>query len=64
MYVILIGIEYIYWLILFGLIMVRIDLEDYDGNKKYVEYSLFNVFDGIDYYRLIILGYFGIVGII
>lgn len=44
--------------------MVRIDLEDYDGDKRYVEYSLFNVFDGIDYYRLIILGYFGIVGII
>lgn len=62
MYVILIGIEYIYWLILFGLMIIRIDLEDYDGNKKYVEYSLFNVLDGNDYYRLIILGYFGIVG--
>lgn len=64
MYVILIGIEYIYWLILFGLIIIRIDLEDYDGDKRYVEYSLFNVLDGNDYYRLIILGYFGIVGII
>lgn len=42
--------------------IIRIDLEDYDGNKRYVEYSLFNVFDENDYYRLIILGYFGIVG--
>lgn len=58
----MLGIEYIYWLILFGLMIIRIDLEDYDGDKRYVEYNLFNVLDGNDYYRLIILGYFGIVG--
>nr|XP_034306825.1 fibrinogen-like protein 1 [Crassostrea gigas] len=57
-----IGTEYIHRLTLSGLTTIRIDLEDYDGNKKYAEYSLFNVSDGNDHYRLTVSGYSGTAG--
>ncbi|XP_052680574.1 ficolin-2-like [Crassostrea angulata] len=57
-----IGTEYIHRLTLSGLTTVRIDLEDYDGNKRYAEYSFFNVSDGNDHYRLTVSGYSGTAG--
>ncbi|XP_052679073.1 ficolin-3-like [Crassostrea angulata] len=57
-----IGTEYIHQLTLSGLTTIKIDLEDHDGNKRYAEYSLFNVSDGNDHYRLSISGYSGTAG--
>lgn len=62
--ILFIGTEFIHRLTLSGLTTVRIDLEDHDGNKKYAEYSLFNVSDGTDHYRLTISGYSGTAGTI
>ena len=42
--------------------MLRVDLEDYDGVRKYAEYTTFSVADADDNYRPTIAGYNGTVG--
>ena len=42
--------------------MLRVDLEDYDGVRKYAEYMTFSVADADDNYRLTIDGYQGTAG--
>ena len=42
--------------------MLRVDLEDYDGVRKYAEYTTFSVADANDNYRLTIDGYNGTAG--
>ena len=42
--------------------MLRVNLEDYDGVRKYAEYTTFSVADANDNYRLTIDGYNGITG--
>ena len=39
--------------------MLRVDLEDYDGVRKYAEYTTFSAADADDNYRLTIAGYNG-----
>ena len=41
---------------------LRVDLEDFDGNTTYAEYTTFRVADERDKYRLLIGGYSGTVG--
>ena len=41
---------------------MRVDLEDFDVNAVYAEYSIFKVADGSDKYRLLIGGYSGTAG--
>ena len=43
-------------------VILRVDLEDFDGNKKYAEYTTFKVADEADNYRLLIGGYSGTAG--
>ena len=43
-------------------LMLRVDLVDYDGVRKYAEYTTFSVADADDNYRLTIDGYNGITG--
>jgi len=45
-----------------GDVMLRVDLEDFDGNFTYAEYSTFKVADEGDKYRLLIDGYKGTAG--
>ena len=40
----------------------RVDLEDFDGNVTFAEYSTFKVADSSDKYRLSIGGYSGTAG--
>ena len=40
-------------------VMLRVDLEDFDGNITYAEYTTFKVADEADKYRLLIGGYSG-----
>ena len=42
--------------------MLRVDLEDYDGVRNYAEYTTFSVADANDNYRLTIDGYNGTAG--
>ena len=42
--------------------MLRVDLEDYDGVRKYAEYTTFSVADASDNYRLAIDGFRGTAG--
>ena len=42
--------------------MLRVDLEDFDGNITYAEYKTFKVADAGDKYRLLIGGYNGTAG--
>ena len=42
--------------------MLRVDLEDFEGNIMYAEYTNFNVADEADKYRLLIGGYKGTAG--
>ena len=42
--------------------ILRVDLEDFDGNKAYAEYTTFKVADEADKYRLLIRGYSGKTG--
>lgn len=42
--------------------MLRIDLEDFDGNITYAEYKTLKVADEADKYRLLIGGYKGTAG--
>ena len=41
---------------------LRVDLEDFDGNITYAEYTTFKVADEGDKYRLLIGGYSGTAG--
>ena len=43
-------------------VRLRIDLEDFDGNIAYAEYTTFKVADAADKYRLLIGGYSGTAG--
>ena len=43
-------------------VMLRVDLEDYGWNAKYVDYTTFKVPDETDKYRLLIGGYSGTAG--
>ncbi|XP_078357566.1 microfibril-associated glycoprotein 4-like [Oculina patagonica] len=43
-------------------VMLRVDLEDFDGNITYAEYTTFKVADEGDKYRLLIGGYSGTAG--
>ena len=41
---------------------MRVDLEEFDGDIRYAEYSTFKVADEADEYRLLIEGYNGTAG--
>ena len=43
-------------------VMLRIDLEDFDGKISYAEYSTFKIADGVDKYRIAVGGYNGTAG--
>ena len=43
-------------------VMLRVDLEDFEGNIAYAEYTTFKVADEADKYRLLIGGYKGTAG--
>ena len=43
-------------------VILRIDLEDFDGNITYAEYSTFKVADEVDKYRILLGGYNGTTG--
>ena len=43
-------------------VTMRADLEDFDGNIRYAEYTTFKVADESDNYRLLIGGYRGTAG--
>lgn len=43
-------------------VKLRVDMEDFDGNIKYAEYSTFKVADDGDKYRLSIGGFSGTAG--
>ena len=45
-----------------GNMTLRVDLEDFDGNVVFAEYSIFKVADASDKYRLLIGGYNGTAG--
>ena len=45
-----------------GNVTLRVDLEDFEGNIKYAEYTTFKVADEADKYRLLIGGYSGTAG--
>ena len=42
--------------------MLRVDLEDFEGNITYAEYTNFNVADEAYKYRLFVEGYNGTAG--
>ena len=43
-------------------VMLRVDLEDFDGNISYAEYTTVKVADEADKYRLLVGGYSGTAG--
>ena len=43
-------------------VLLRVDLEDFDGDTRYAEYTTFRVANEGDKYRLLIGGYSGTVG--
>jgi len=43
-------------------VMMRVDLEDFDGDTRYAVYSTFKMVDEEDKYRLLIGGYSGMAG--
>ena len=45
-----------------GNMTLRVDLEDFEGNVTFAEYSIFKVADASDKYRLLIGGYSGTAG--
>ncbi|XP_067027254.1 microfibril-associated glycoprotein 4-like isoform X1 [Acropora muricata] len=45
-----------------GNLTLRVDLEDFEGNVTFAEYSIFKVADASDKYRLLIGGYSGTAG--
>ncbi|XP_050361393.1 angiopoietin-related protein 2 [Nymphalis io] len=42
--------------------MLRVELEDFDGNKRYAQYSHFKIYSEAEYYKLEIDGYEGSAG--
>ncbi|CAB3225116.1 unnamed protein product [Arctia plantaginis] len=42
--------------------MLRVELEDFDGNKRYAQYSHFKIYSEAEYYKLEIDGYEGTAG--
>ena len=56
------GNKYIHRLTADGHTVLRIELEDHDGNKRYAEYSSFTVADVTDNYRIQVSGYTGDAG--
>ena len=42
--------------------MLRVDLEDFEGEKRYAQYNIFSVSDFTDKYRLTLAGYSGDAG--
>ncbi|XP_037299706.1 fibrinogen alpha chain [Manduca sexta] len=42
--------------------MLRVELEDFDGNKRYAQYSRFKIYSEAEYYKLEIDGYEGNAG--
>ncbi|XP_032527418.2 angiopoietin-related protein 2 isoform X1 [Danaus plexippus] len=42
--------------------MLRVELEDFDGNKRYAQYSHFKIYSEAEYYKLEIDGYDGNAG--
>uniref|UniRef100_K1Q0Y6 Angiopoietin-related protein 6 n=1 Tax=Magallana gigas TaxID=29159 RepID=K1Q0Y6_MAGGI len=56
------GNKYIHRLTANGHNVLRIELEDHDGNKRYAEYSSFTVADVTDNYRIQVSGYTGDAG--
>jgi len=45
-----------------GKYKLRIDMEDFDGQKRYAEYSTFSISSYADRYRLNVAGYSGNAG--
>ena len=45
-----------------GNMTLRVDLEDFEGNVNFAEYSIFKVADASDKYQLLIGGYSGTAG--
>ena len=45
-----------------GQYQLRIDMEDFEGNKRYAQYTSFNLGDAADNYRLTVSGYIGDAG--
>ena len=45
-----------------GYYELRIDLQDWNGDRRYAKYSVFNVDDYRDNYKLLIVGYSGDAG--
>ena len=56
------GNDNLHRLTAFGDVMLRVDLEDFDGNITYAEYTTFQVADEADKYRITIGGYNGTAG--
>ncbi|PFX29447.1 Fibrinogen C domain-containing protein 1 [Stylophora pistillata] len=56
------GLERIHHLTLDNNSMLRVDLEDFDGNTAYAEYSLFGVRSELNKYHLILRSYTGTAG--
>ncbi|CAK8673680.1 unnamed protein product [Clavelina lepadiformis] len=57
-----IGLEKLHQMTRNGGCMLRIDLEDFNGEKRYAEYRNFKVNDEHDLYRLLVSGYSGDAG--
>ena len=43
-------------------VILRVDLEDFDGNTTYAEYTTFKVANEADKYRILVEGYRGTAG--
>ena len=56
------GNDNLHRLTFFEDVMLRVDLEDFDGNIKYAEYTTFQVADEANKYRIVIGGYSGTAG--
>ena len=56
------GLRHIWSLVQQGAQELRVDLEDWDGNQGYAEYSLFSIDSAGNDYRLAIGGYAGDAG--
>lgn len=57
-----IGNKYTHQLTANGHSVLRIELEDFSGNKRYAEYSSFSLADVTDNYRIQVTGYTGDAG--
>ncbi|XP_022790924.1 techylectin-5B-like [Stylophora pistillata] len=56
------GNDYLHRLTASANMMFRIDMEDYDGDRRFAEYTTFSVADESDNYRVTINGYRGTAG--